>query len=339
MNLVQITLLMPFPKKLVVTIPGDCPGELPKELRFMSFCPEFHVRIIHGFKVALGPAEEVNHPNFPADRFCIYKLTQYVQGDDFNESLETARTTLEGIVDSLSFQAQEALHPISLELSDVSPSLSLGQVRNSLIVGNGESLLFLKFFMINPPQANPILLPRLDNIDIIENKSDQIVLWWYIKSLSTPFLIEKLSFFMTAIDIMSKPYKVGPYKANCGHELGHCPDCEKSIERPLIGESIKEYLIEHGFTTEEAQKLWHVRQFVHGKDIFSLLTLEESSILVYKLQIITFNYLKSKTKLETLMPTVNLSTVGTTPNLGLTGFKRIDESDIMIASAFEKLSL
>lgn len=134
--------------------------------------------------------------------------------------------------------------------------------------------------------------------------------------------------------------KLGPYKTNCGHEIAVCPTpgCGKSVERPLIGDSVKEFLLEKGFSIQETNKLWTIRQIVHGKDLFSLPSLNEASILVNKLQIIIFNYLQSKIKLEELFPSVDLSAVQSIPqNIMLTGYRNVVGSDIEIAEAFEVL--
>jgi hypothetical protein len=341
MNRIQVSLLIPVPKKLVVTIPGDNPGELPKEMKLVQWGPEFHVRVIQGLKVGLGQGKEQNHPVYTNERFCFFRLTFYVENTDFHAAIDVARPVIESIFDSLSFQTQQALLPLSLELLDVSPPLSLNDQRDNLNIGNPETMLLYKFFQFPSLQIPTDYLPILGNVDVIENKSDQIALWWYIKSLSTPFLIERLSFFTTIIDIISKPHKVGPYKTNCGHEIAVCPTpgCGKSIERPLVGDSVKEFLMANGFSNEEANKLWKIRQIVHGKDLFSFPSLDEASVLVNKLQIIIFNYLTSKIKVENFFPTVDINAVLPMPhNIMLTGYRNIVESDMEIAGAFENLT-
>lgn len=340
MNIIQVSLLIPVLKKLVVTIPGDLPGDLPKELKFVSWGPEFHTKIVQGLKVGLGPGNEQNHPQYPDDRFCFLELTLHVENSDFLAALDSARPVIESIFDSLSFQMQQALLPISLELLDVSRPLSLNDQRETLIIGNPETVLLYKFFQFQSGQISTDVLPNLSNVNSIEEKADQIALWWYIKALSTPFLLEKLSFFTTIIDIISKPHKVGSYKANCGHEISVCPepDCTESIERPLVGDSVKEFLIAKGFSNEEASRVWKIRQIVHGKDLFSFQELSDASVLVTKLQKILFNYLVSKNKLEDFYPTEDINVVLPIPlSMMLTGHRNILESDMKIAQEFETL--
>ncbi|MGV8880098.1 MAG: hypothetical protein ACOH2A_13825 [Sphingobacteriaceae bacterium] len=339
MKTIRIDISIPIRPALSVLEESKIPGGLPIRVGAKSRIPTFQNLVIDNCKIAIGPDRtlKIAHPNF--ERFESMLLSIRCENTEFTDVIANTQPTIELVFDHLCFQLQETLFPLTLTLTDVTPKLILGDERETLCVLEPDSILLPKYFSsqldfrYNTELNN---VPSLASVNKMKNRQDQVSLWWYLRALHSPFLIDQINYLFIILDNISKPYKKGPYKTDCHHEITNCPKCDKSIEKQLAGDSIKDFLMKNDFNLEDAKKLWNFRQIVHGKDLFNYVKLQEISSLVNRLKVLIFNTIKSKLDIsDTDLP--RISSFGgpvVSQNVQLKGTRKLDTFDLKMEHYF-----
>ena len=260
------------PRALTIVEPAASPGDMPKKLGTRSLIPSVLAFLVDALPVCIAPAAGATS-TAPSvlDQADINILSVLTTATDFEEAIKLAQPAAEHTLDYLSFSLQSHLVAISLTVVDVTPPLAVGQLRRACAYTEVDALIRPKFRRtVSPPlQRGELALDHTDGLAPPTSSRLKLALWWYVKSLATPFLIDRLIFLFTCVEQLAKPHANGPYRTNCNHTISHCPDCGSSLSRPLPGESVKRYMVEvAGLSTDEAQTLWSTRQAVHGRDVF-----------------------------------------------------------------------
>lgn len=342
MKTIRIDISIPISPQLIVLKESKIPGGFPEKFGSESRVPNFHTIKLDNHKIAIGPDRNLkaNHPHFPNCDLMLLSIR--CNQIEFDNILKVVQPAIETIFDHLSFQLQETLFPINLNLIDVTPKINLNEEREFKSITEPASILLPKYFTsqidfrfnsnINPK-------PSLSNLRKLENRNEQISLWWYLRALHSPFLIDQINYLFIALDNISKPHKKGPYKTDCNHEILNCPKCDKIIEKQLAGDSVKEYLVKSDFTKEEAKKLWDFRQIVHGKDLFNYLKLQEISSLINRLKLLIFNRIKHNLNLDINdFPMISaLEAPVISQNISMSGSSKIEDFDLNLEHAFDKI--
>jgi hypothetical protein len=91
---------------------------------------------------------------------------------------------------------------------------------------------------------------------------------WFVKGLASPFDADKFVAYWVATELLWKidgePLVSEPYTTRCNHVTHDCPVCGSDISKPVLGSSVKAYLVRRGISQDDATKLWELRQVVHG---------------------------------------------------------------------------
>ena len=305
---ILLTARVAFPRLWQEHEPPDEPGGPPKSLQQVSRLPVHQVGVIDGVAVLVRPDEVNDSEGWPAghDR-CLIRLL--LPSDSFVHALDVGRSLVEDVVDAMSFQMQHALHVVSLDLMDVSAPLIDGEYRAVEIHGHADARVAPKFSI--PPadfswSLTFMTAPLLERGPFAEERRVRTALWWYVKSLDAPYLVDKFICLWTALEVLwalSDVSVSAPYTATCGHQITECPHCGQSVSREVRGASLKQFMTQHGgVSVTQAKKLWQTRQVVHGHDVFSPSGLDELFELVPALRAAVLTMLKGNLGLPLEQP-------------------------------------
>jgi len=135
----------------------------------------------------------------------------------------------------------------------------------SVLDGNQSVMMRKSEFGLNLSRARGYQLNEVDDF----SRKQIASLEWYHKALAAQFDVDRFIFFWIALEILFKldgTEENAPYKAQCGHEIPHCPTCNKSTNKFVMGKSLKSYLIDKCNTDKKtADQLWRFRQVIHGE--------------------------------------------------------------------------
>ena len=239
-----------------------------------------HGIIRDGMPVALGPCSDAA----VAEQFLnvdVAELCVLASAPSLTEAFTKVQPLMDATLDALSFQMQAALHVVSFETIDVTPPISVGDRREFELHTPPDTAVSPKFGE-QPPSLNwrefPVAVPDLRDGPLPADAKQRMALWWYIKGLDTPYAVDKFMCLWTSLEILWSLSGVkveAPYTPACGHVLGTCPICDRSVSKVVRGPSIKRLLVEQAdVRPEDAAALWKLRQVVHGKDVFDVEQLE-----------------------------------------------------------------
>lgn len=124
---------------------------------------------------------------------------------------------------------------------------------------------------------------------------------------------------------------VAPYLPPCDHEISNCPTCQRELTRVVQGPSVRRYFTERwGLEEAQAQRLWRLRQIMHGAVPFDSETMDASDELVQIVRAVVAAEIKLYYGLPLDgLPTVKMGAVGIRPDsLGLGGEAEITQADL-----------
>jgi hypothetical protein len=236
---------------------------------------------------------------------------------------------------------QVAINPLSIDILDVTQKVKVGEERETNIIINPVAVLMPKFYL-NPwdmsLQIIPEMMPSLTSSPQVSDVRYRVALWWYVKAMAVPYVVDQLICLLTAIEKLSEIHLIrGPYKTPCHHEIVNCPTCNKPLMHPVRGLSIKTFLIGEGLTEQEANDIWSVRQLIHGKNVFTSERLNHISILTGRLRYVVFRCLKPVLGMAADKPPMLISRDGPTlgSSIGLMGSRKIETLDLEIENALD----
>jgi hypothetical protein len=213
-------------------------------------------------------------------------------------ALERVAPALELVLDDLVFQLQSALSVLQLEIIDVSAPLAEGEEREMLLMPFPHGYQQWKFSQSTAlGDARVAIVPRLEgNYAALQPRTQQ-ALDWYIKGLNAPVDADRFIFFWVALEVLEHEVGVDVldvYTAICGHQVSECPQCGRSTERRVAGQSIRGLLESIGIDAGIASRLWKMRQMVHGAKSFRPGELQDVGELLQVLRSAVMDLLKSQ---------------------------------------------
>ncbi len=298
MKHVRVRYRLAVPVQITVEEGPDEPGGMPKRL---GSTPRIPVRsslavgdCVATIQRALGIADPMVPQTSPAE------LVLRSHASSLEEAVVATRDLAATLIDLLSFQMQIPVHIRQLEALDVSFPLAEGEEREMVLqpqAGNAFAGLFftgdMDFQWVIDTQVEGRLMdpPPLDS-------KPRLALWWYLKVLYTPFIIDQFLFLWTALEVLSPLQGDGvhaPYRGQCGHVIDRCPHCEAPTARRVQGETLVSLLRDVGVHEASARRLWRVRQVIHGANRFKTLEdIREIGALVQVLRAAVLSLLKGE---------------------------------------------
>ena len=266
----RITAAVKFPVAVMAGTPPEQGSILPQSLKFVSRIPVQITHELNGISVSLGPWRG---PALPFDGFGppteLARLSFLTTADSGESALAELYDLIELVLDALSFQLQEAVDILQMEVLDITPPIAVGMTRN---------VLFYPFPIgFHPPKFSQsttlgniqtVFTPALPLHHSIDNEKTRAALRWYVKGLAALFDVEKFISYWIALEILCSDSDIiveKPYIARCGHEISHCPECSALTARIVNGPTIKKFLTEKlGIDNDAAKELWGIRQMFHG---------------------------------------------------------------------------
>lgn len=278
----RITLLTTFPKSLL----SDMSGGFPEKLEFGTRI-EKSMTDINGVSVRLAPAEgefpELAHLHMQDPATLIIEL----DAPTSSEALESATTSIDLVVDDLSFQLQEPLQMYSMRVLDVTPPLHVGDEREFMQYNGYDQYKLSRSTPMGTTQT--ALVPTLRSDYAALSRRTQDALDWYIKSMHTPWDADQYIFLWICFEILRNsngPKIEEPARLRCQHEIVACPKCGKLTAQVRQAASTYEYLAAFGVEQQLAKDLWGMRQLVHGSKSFKRDQLERLGELLQVLRAI-----------------------------------------------------
>lgn len=186
---------------------------------------------------------------------------------------ETVLPWLDAVLDDLSFQLQEPLRAVQVEILDVTPPLVVGHERQTVLYPfpNGYDQLKLSR-STSLGVVSTVAKPALRNSYSTLPSRVQDALDWFIKAMHSPFDADRFVFYWIAFEILCSQSgrKVeAPTRLRCGHEISECPQCQKQTSMFRQRETTIAFLAELGVSVDVAERLWTMRQMVHGARSFA----------------------------------------------------------------------
>lgn len=300
MNLARLTFLLAIPTQLVVEEEADEPGGLPKKLgQIPRVSPESSV-VVDGCVATLRQSD-IEYPLGPG--MGVAELHLRVPAESFESALSTGAELTSTLIDRLSFELQSPIHTLQVHALDVSAPLQTGTDRECLVdpgVNERVAGLFFRGQADFQWQAEVVHQADLGIPPPLDSKP-RLALWWYLKSLYTPYIVDQFLFLWTSFEVFSPlpgATEEGPIVPRCGHVLEACPECGVSTSRLVMGPSHQASLVQLGVRPEDAKSLWRIRQVVHGANRFKTLEdVHHIGSLVQILRAAVLNLLKGELKI------------------------------------------
>jgi hypothetical protein len=308
-------------------------GGLPKTLQFQSRVLD-QVREYGAYRVKLRNADDSPEAALYSQnpQIALVDLLTDVEAenDDARSATRAFGSTLEAIVDLMTFEMGSPVGIGTTDLIDVTPPVSVGQERAVNIFASGP-------FDINARQVEMqaiqgLAFGRLPDISAVQDSRIAAALRWFTKSLSTVLLHDQFLFLWIALEILSDDSDVkveAPYRANCGHEIPSCPTCNSSTAKPVFGPSRKAFLESFSVSPEDSRALWSMRQMMHGAISFDSKKLDKLPSLLQVLRAVVAEGVKDYLGIKPeAPPLISPDGMAIHPSLSLGGTRVITEKDI-----------
>ena len=160
-------------------------------------------------------------------------------------------------------------------------------------------------WQMTPYQINVkgTIAPRITDTKITE--ADSKALRWFVKALGANNEVDRFTSYVTTLDILSHKSNLEdtePICPKCGKTINYTHDCGRKLLRQAYA---KNYLIEFGFSNEQADKINKLRnKTLHGRSNLVLSDMSEfldaNTFLVFML----VNHFKKIMKIEDFMPPI-----------------------------------
>ncbi len=331
----RITAIINIPLALVEDVPSASDSPFPEKLKSTSRIPGIIAKEINGVHVALEPyrgptisPEFLPYFNEPA------VLTIVADADTPENALLEYEDLLERITDDLSLQLQYAVYILGLEVLDVTPPLTIGMTRRTLLYPLGSGYNSPKFLQSNP-LSNELISTTLELKFGYEINDEKVraALRWYVKGIAAPFEMDKFAFYWIALEILCKHSDISvekPYRARCQHEIPYCHFCGQTTANKVQGLTIQQFLIErNNIDALTAKELWEMRQMFHGANHLSTKATKELPRLTLILRYAALHSLKEALDIaQDAPPAVTLGGPAINRRWAMGGSREIVEYDL-----------
>lgn len=267
-------------------------------------------------------------------RFSIAQLDFWIEAQSAEAAYAALAEPLERTLESLSFQLQEPLGVLSLELLDITAPVAPGEERDFSSWPAPHGYPLMKFRPAGH-QMGGVHTVQMPDATVALDRSDgkaNAALDWYIKALGAPFHVDQFIFFWIAAEVMwgrSDVRVEASYRARCGHEIVECPYCGTPTAKPVQGASIQEYFVTHGIDEDVARRLWRARQIMHGNERFDSAVIQALDELTQILRAVVCSELKLALGVAPdAPPLVEAGHVAIAGGFGLGGYRAITADDL-----------
>jgi hypothetical protein len=308
-------------------------GGLPEGLEFQSRMPE-QTKVYGDITVATqklvdGKLAELYGGNPQIE---LVRLAADVPaGQEVFSAVEKLAPVFEELLDLLMFDMGCQLGVGQMDVTDITPPLSVGEDRATAIFNTPPFHRHAQAVEMQTIQGR--LLGQLPDSLAIGDSKTAAVLRWFVKSLGTNLLHDQFIFLWIALEILcdDSEVRVGePYSGRCGHEIANCPDCGEPTTRMVRGATIRAFLREFDVSDEQAKRLWQLRQLMHGAIPFDSDKLTDLGGLVQPLRAVVAAGLKARLGREPAdPPIVAPSGLSIHPAMALQGSGQVTEEDTL----------
>jgi hypothetical protein len=329
----KISATVVFPKLVVPLEPPETGSLLPKKIGFQSRVTGKTVGNVEGLgDVVLEPSPHSILQ--PPDNCDLVVLSFGVRAGTPELGLSKTESSLELLMDDVSFQLQTPIRPLMLEVLDVSPPLETGMEREVLVYPYPIGWPYPKFqesqFLSDTTTA---IVPAFRDTRGFRHERVRAALRWYVKALATPFDVDQFAILWIALEIICSEGGSGiekPYRASCGHEIKACPQCGKTTSREVQGPTLISFLSDElGVQTADAKELWRTRQMFHGSNELTRESIENLPRLLLTLKAAVVRGLKVASGQPALtLPYVVDGKTGISKAVALGGTRRIEPQDL-----------
>jgi hypothetical protein len=313
------------------TVPMPAGGGLPAQLTFVSRVLE-QARAYDDVAITIqaAPPEALPAGVAPNPQFALSYLIADVVADDPHSAVIALASTIESIIDLMSFEMGTAIPLGQTEAIDVTEPVALGDEREIMIFSGSPFDRNIRQVEMQAIQG--LLLGRLPDLATIPDSKVAAALRWFVKSLETVLLHDQFIFLWIALEILSD--RSGrrveePYKGPCQHEIPNCPECGRATSQMVRGGTLRNFLQEFGASVEDASALWRMRQLMHGAIPFDSNKLEALPALAQSLRAAVVMSLKESLGWEpSAPPLVAPSGLSIHPTIGVGGTRAVKADDI-----------
>lgn len=253
-----------------------------------------------------------------------------VSAESATDALTTAAPALELVLDHLSFQLQVRVEPRVTDVLDVEPPVVVGEERDFFTLVDGYKP-WKRRLSVDHGAAETLIVAGI-NLEYFEiERHAQRALDWYLLSLSAQSDAERFMLAWIAFEVLDDlmPGAVeAPLRARCGHEIAECPTCAAPTAKPVAGLSRKARLAELGVREEDAQRIWKVRQMMHGAESFGPERLADLPRLAQIVRSAVMALLRLALGVPDDAPPFVGYDVLSTSGMGLGGRRLLDEDDV-----------
>ncbi|MFN6474608.1 MAG: hypothetical protein RMY36_033695 [Nostoc sp. SerVER01] len=330
----RITAIINFPIAIVEDAPPAPGSFFPQKVKPISRISQKIFQEVKGIPISLEPCHSNQFPpgSFPANYEPVaLKIT--LEADTSENALFKCEDILEHITDDLSFQIQQAVYVLQLEVIDITHPVVAGDQREFLLYPFPNGYYSPKY-MQSIPLGNEIVAftPEIRSDYKLQDEKVRAALRWYVKGLAAPFEVDKFAFYWISLEILCSRSDVvveKPYIAKCGHEILNCPICNISTLREVNGHTIQKFLIEkNSIDSRLAKELWKMRQMFHGANHLSIKATKELPKLTVTLRYAALRSLKEALgMLENDFPIVTTEVPSISPCISMKGIREITEQD------------
>ena len=195
--------LLAVPLQITVEEGPDEPGGLPKRLGSSPRVPVRASLAVGDCVATIQQAPRITDSLVP--QTSAAELILRTPANSLDGGVATTRDLAATLIDLLSFQMQAPVHILQLEAIDISSPLVNGedcQLSMQPQAGNGFANLFftgdMDFQWVIDARMEAQLMEPLP----LDSKP-RLALWWYLKVLYTPFIIDQFLFLWTALEVLS----------------------------------------------------------------------------------------------------------------------------------------
>jgi hypothetical protein len=306
-------------------------GTLPERLEFTSRLPEAERVDLPGVQVTLGGWQRD-----PAVAEWVEKgrelgsLIVDLEADHGLDVIDRAGPVLERLLDDLMFRLHDPLPIVFLEAIDVTEPVAVGEERDVVVFNENPLWKFSQSVPLGNIFTESTVRLREDMPGLPDKA--QRALDWYIKALLMQFDVDRFMFMWVAVEILwnLRGEKITvPYMAPCQHEIPSCPECGRTTDRLVRGQSIQGFLVALGVAEADARALWRTRQFIHGEVSFGRTEVLELVRLLPVLQGAVVRALKPELGLgDETLPVVRMDGVMVGGTFGLGARRPVQTFDL-----------
>lgn len=217
-------------------MPMGVGGALPEHAAAVDRLGEPQGAVVDGLRLRLAASLQA-----PTVGGQLADLRCDIEAVEAMAALEAASPTIALVLDDLTFQVQAPIRFVNVEVVDVTPPASVGDVRELLHVVDSYNYPYTISTVQMAGVGAATVRPTIRQLPPMR-PSLRAGLMWYAKALGTPSSIDRFMLLCVALELLVK-----------------------AADMPPSGNSLRAFLVErHSFTAEEAATVWELRQAMHG---------------------------------------------------------------------------